>query len=183
MVTVKKEIETGPLGVSVELAGDVLTFTGPSGKVSRKFSSPFVTVAVEGGKILLEARSENRKAKAVFQTFQAHIANLAAGAKHGFEYKMEVVQSHFPIKVTSTGSEFKVENFIGEKAARIVHVEPGVTVKIDGKNVILSGVDLEVVSRTAQKIEDATKVKKKDHRTFQDGIYIVEKKVTPKGGA
>jgi large subunit ribosomal protein L6 len=174
----KREVDISAFkGAEASLAGRTLTIKGPAGQVSRDYSNPFAKIGIEGGKIVFESGAENRKAKAVLETFVAHANNQLIGASEGFTYRMEVVQSHFPIKVTFTGSTLRIENFIGEKSPRLVAVEKGVNVKVEGKDVFLSGPNLELVSKSAQKIEDATKIRKKDHRTFQDGVYIMEKKI------
>ncbi len=180
-VTREIGIESLGSGLSAEMKEGRLTMRGPKGSVSRAMVSPFVAVSVDRGKIILVARSQNRKAKATLETIQAHIANMAEGVLNGFEYRLEVVQSHFPIKVTAAGSEVRIENFIGEKSPRVVKIEPGVKAKVGGKSLTLSGSDVEALGKSAQKIEDATKIKRKDHRTFQDGVYIIDKKVRPKG--
>ena len=43
------------------------------------------------------------------------------------------------------------------------------------EDVIVQGPNLEDVSQTAANIEQATKVKRKDPRTFLDGIYVYER--------
>ncbi|MEC7431143.1 MAG: 50S ribosomal protein L6, partial [Candidatus Thermoplasmatota archaeon] len=42
-------------------------------------------------------------------------------------------------------------------------------------DVTVSGSDREKVGQTAANIERACKIKKRDRRVFQDGIYIVSK--------
>ena len=48
-------------------------------------------------------------------------------------------------------------------------------VKIQGDEVTVSGVNKEDVGQTMANIEQATKIKGKDPRVFQDGIYLVAK--------
>jgi large subunit ribosomal protein L6 len=48
-------------------------------------------------------------------------------------------------------------------------------VEIRGQEVIVEGIDKEECGQTAANLEQATKIKDKDPRVFQDGIYIVEK--------
>ena len=54
---------------------------------------------------------------------------------------------------------------------------PGeVQVRVENKvDVIVSGADREKVGQTAANIERACKIRKRDRRVFQDGIYIVSK--------
>lgn len=167
-------------GAAASLSGKILSIRGPKGEVKRSFANPFVTIFLEDGKVVFES-GPKKKAKAALQSFVAHVNNMAAGATKGFRYRLEIVQSHFPSKVTSSGDTVKIENFTGEKSPRVVKLEKGVKIRIEGKDVFLSGVDLEAVSKSAQKLEDGTKIRKKDRRTFQDGIYIMERKLADEG--
>ena len=97
------------------------------------------------------------------------------GVTRGFTYEMKVVYSHFPIKATVKGSEFVIENFLGEKFPRRATILIGTKVEIQGDRVVLTGPDIEAVSQTAANIEQATKIKGFDPRVFQDGIYITKK--------
>lgn len=167
---------SGHAGTQVSLSGRILTVKGNKGEVKRSFASPFVNVSIEGSKVVFSSGTK-RKAKAVLESFAAHTQNMLSGATDGFKYRLEIVQSHFPSKVTAAGDAVKIENFSGEKSPRLVKIEKGVKIKIEGKDVFLSGADLEAVAKSAQKLEDGTKIRRKDRRTFQDGIYIMERKL------
>ena len=68
---------------------------------------------------------------------------------------------------------------LGEKVPRVAALPwtpADVQVKIENKSdVVVSGADREKVGQTAANIERACKVKKRDPRVFQDGIYIISK--------
>jgi hypothetical protein len=59
-----------------------------------------------------------------------------------------------------------------------IKILPSVKVEVKKQEVIVSGIDIEAVGQTAANIEQATRITGKDSRVFQDGIYIVEKKLT-----
>ena len=94
---------------------------------------------------------------------------------NGYECKMKTVFSHFPIKTSVEGNYLLIQNFLGERFPRRAEILPDVTVDVKGENIILSAVDKEKVGQTAANIERATKVKNRDIRVFQDGIYIVSR--------
>jgi large subunit ribosomal protein L6 len=48
-------------------------------------------------------------------------------------------------------------------------------VKVQGDEVIITGVNKEDVGQTMANLEQATKIKGRDPRVFQDGIYLVAK--------
>ena len=99
----------------------------------------------------------------------------------GWEYKMEVFYSHFPMQVRSEGGDVVIENFLGEKAERRTTIHGDTNVSVDGEQLTLAGPNKEDVGQTAADIEQLTKVKGKDTRVFQDGVYITEKPAA--GGA
>jgi large subunit ribosomal protein L6 len=98
---------------------------------------------------------------------------MLEGVDKGFRYKLKIVFAHFPISVKVRGRDIHVENFFGERSARISHIVGDATkVNITGDDVIVEGPSLEEVSQTAANIESSTKVKGKDQRVFLDGLYI-----------
>jgi len=51
-----------------------------------------------------------------------------------------------------------------------------VEVRVENKtDVVVKGADREKVGQTAANIERACRIKKRDRRVFQDGVYIVSK--------
>ena len=82
---------------------------------------------------------------------------------------------HFPITTKIEGNEFIIKNFLGERKDRKAKILPGVEVKVDGEMITLEGSDKEKTGQTAANIEQATKVRNKDRRIFQDGIFMLEK--------
>lgn len=138
-----------------------------------------IRVVEEEGKkqVLVETFFANRKRKALVNTVAAHIKNMITGVTKGWRYKMKIVFSHFPISVKVVGDRVEIHNFIGEKAPRVAKVLPGVTVKVQGRDVIIEGTDIEKVAQTAANIEQATKITEFDRRVFMDGIYIYAREV------
>ena len=108
-------------------------------------------------------------------TFKAHINNLIRGIKEGFTYKLKICSSHFPMSVSVEGDEVIIKNFLGERAPRKAKIMEGVKVEISDDIINVYGVDKEKTGQTAVRIEQATRIKKRDKRIFQDGIYLIEK--------
>ena len=74
------------------------------------------------------------------------------------------------------GKQVNVENFVGERSARVTDIIGDCKVSVDGDDIIIKGVSLEDVGQTSANLEQATKVKRKDQRIFLDGVYVYEKK-------
>ncbi len=176
----RTEIEL-PDEVSAEVDDLELTVEGPEGSVTRRLWYPDVSVSVEDGSVVVESDEDDAKTTATMGTFESHVRNMLHGVTEGWEYRMEVFYSHFPMQVRSEGDEVVIENFLGERAPRRTPIHGDTEVRVDDEEVVLSGPDIEAVGQTAADIEQLTRVTDKDVRVFQDGVYITSKPTT--GGA
>lgn len=175
----EKEIEI-PEGVTVETEGMKVTVKGKKGEITRDFSDPrFIGLLTieKNDKLIVKPANTKRKTKSIAGTIQGHINNMMIGVTSGFEYKMKIMYTHFPMTVEVKDGNILVKNFLGEKGVRKANVVGDTEVKATKDSVILSGVSKEEVSQTAANIEMACKIGKRDRRVFQDGIYIEEKGV------
>ena len=172
---IKEEIEI-PEKVEVKLEGNTLSAKGPKGAMSKLLGHPKITLAVNGSVVSIScSHSPHRKEKALVGTYKAHIRNMIRGVTTGYETKMKTVFSHFPIKNSVEGNELIIQNFLGERCARRAEILPDVNVEVKAESITVSGVDKEKVGQTAANIERATKVRNRDIRVFQDGIYIIKR--------
>ncbi len=177
-MTVAGKIESTiaiPGGVTVSQDGDVLTVKGPKGELSRNFAHPGIDVAVNSGDVSVSCIMPRIKDKAMVGTYVAHIRNMIHGVTQGYTYHLKIVFSHFPMKVTVKGDRVEINNYMGGHAPRYANILKGCTVKINGQDVTVEGIDIEACGQTAANLEKATSRLGFDKRTFQDGIYIVAK--------
>ena len=174
---VVREVEI-PQGVSVTVEGLKVTVRGPKGELRRDFShARGVEIRVEGNKVIVEAYNADSRTKAVVGTIASHVRNMIIGVTKGFRYKLKIISTHFPISVKVEKGRVVISNFLGEKAPRYATIMPGVTVKVQGNDVIVEGTDIEAVGQTAANIERATHISDFDRRKFMDGIYIYSREV------
>jgi large subunit ribosomal protein L6 len=164
-----------PQGVKAELNGPVLSVEGPRGRLERNFRFPQIAMALEGDEFVITTASDRKRIMAMVGTIAAHTGNMCKGVSSGFEYHMKVVYSHFPIQLKITGNRLEIHNFLGEKKARYADIVPGVKARVSGDEVVLSGINRELVGMTSANIEHATRIRNRDPRIFQDGIYLVER--------
>ena len=165
-----------PEGVTVTIeASGLVKVKGSKGELSRKFSGASMTIAKKDDQVIFSTPSKRKRDKAVIGAAHAHLKNLIHGVTDGVVYKMKIVYSHFPMNVKLQGNTLVIDNFLGEKYPRKAPVLKNVKVEIKGQDVTLNGIDKELVSQTAANIEQITKIKGRDLRVFQDGIYITEK--------
>ena len=164
-----------PDGVKLQLEGDEVSVSGKLGTLKRRLPHPRVSLSMDGGELWIRSELPSRREKAVVGTFAAHVRNMITGVTAGFTYKMKIVYAHFPMKASVKGSEFVVENFLGERSPRRTRILGETRVTVQGDQVVLTGPDVEDVGQTAANIEQATKIRGFDPRVFQDGIYITSK--------
>ncbi|MFC6940210.1 50S ribosomal protein L6 [Salinirubellus sp. GCM10025818] len=164
-----------PEDVTAEMDHLDITVEGPNGSVSRRLWYPDITVSVEDGEVVVSAEAEDAKTVSTVGTFESHVRNMFHGVTEGWEYHMEVFYSHFPMQVDVEGSEVVISNFLGERHPRRAAIRGDTEVRIDGEEITLSGPDIEDVGQTAADVEQLTRVKDKDTRVFQDGVYITQK--------
>ncbi|MFC6824355.1 50S ribosomal protein L6 [Halopelagius fulvigenes] len=164
-----------PDDVSAEVKNLDLTVEGPNGSVTKTLWYPDISVDVGDGTVVIESENTDAKTNATVGTFESHVTNMLHGVTEGWEYKMEVFYAHFPMQVNVEGSEVVIENFLGEKSPRRAKIRGATEVQVDGEEITLSGPSKEDVGQTAADIEQLTRVKDKDTRVFQDGVYITEK--------
>ena len=164
-----------PDGVKVQVDGTVLRVSGPKGQLERNVRFPYVKVTTDGKEVAIATTSKRKETVAMVGTFEAHAKNMCRGVTEGFEYRMKVVYSHFPIQLKLQGNRLEINNFLGEKKARYARIEQGVTAKVGTDEVVLTGINREHVGNSAANIEHATHIRNRDPRVFQDGIYIVQR--------
>lgn len=165
-----------PDKVSITKEHDIITLKGTFGTVQKDFTKMSATIELKDKTITITSRGNRKKDFALINTIQSLINNMIKGSTVGFTYKLKIVFAHFPITVKIRGNEIVVENFFGERSARISKIMGKDTkVTVQGEDVIVNGPSIENVSQTAANLELATRIKNKDSRVFLDGLYIYSK--------
>ena len=171
----REEIEV-PEGINVNIEGNKITMKNDNGELNRELS-PRVKTTLEGNKVILESKEANKNQKKMFGTLKAHINNMVRGLTEKFQYKLQIATVHFPMtaEVDKDKNELVVKNFLGEKQDRRIKLVEGVDIKVDKENIEIESIDIEKAGQCAANIEKGAKVRNKDRRIFQDGIFITEK--------
>lgn len=154
-------------GAAVAVNGSKITVKGAKGELTRDFG-PGVQLLVEGKKI-----NVSTKAKAMLNSVKGHVANMMKGVTEGYVRKMKILYAHFPMSIEVKGKDIIIKNFIGEKSPRKAKAIGNVKVTVKGQELTIEGADKEEVGQTAANLKTATKIKARDCRIFQDGIYPV----------
>ena len=101
---------------------------------------------------------------------------MAEGVMYGYKIELKIVYSHFPMSLQIEKGTVNIKNFLGEKFPRKAKILGATKVESKGQDVTITGVSKEEVGQTASNLELTTKVRGKDIRRYQDGIYIIANK-------
>ena len=78
-----------PSGVTATVEGQTVKIKGPKGQVQLVVHDD-VDVKLDGGAVKVAPRAETKRARAMYGTSRANIANLVTGVTKGFEKKLEI---------------------------------------------------------------------------------------------
>jgi large subunit ribosomal protein L6 len=134
------------------------------GKIKR-----YVPAKVEVSGNILKISGE----KKYVNTTAAIVRSCIQGATKGFQKKLQIVYAHFPASFEIKEGYLLIKNFLGEKVPRKAKIIGSAQVKVEKDRIIVSGADAYDVGQTAANIKEATKIRHKDPRIFQDGVYYV----------
>lgn len=158
-----------PENVNVQVQSNILKVKGPQGEVERKLS-PLITVNINGKEIVINGNS-----KALINTTEAHLRNMFKGVKDGFKVRLKLIFAHFPITIDVKGKDITIKNFLGEKQSRKTKLVGNAKLEVKQKEqeVTISGPDKDAIGATISNLRLAMRIKDKDARVFQDGLYII----------
>ncbi len=177
----REELEI-PEGVEVTLKGNnVITIKGSEGgPITKDFShARGITIEIEDKKILFNTNFPKSKTLALINTIINIINNLILGVQTNFKYYCKICYSHFPFnaEVKENKREIHVVNFLGERAPRKTKYLDNMKVSVEGDDIVLIGPDKESLGQTAANLKRICRIRKKDPRVFQDGVYLYKKQL------
>lgn len=173
-IEIEKSVEIAE-GITVEISDREIMVKKGDKEVKKKFRTEAITFEKKDNTVVFSCREKSKKYNAIINTFIVCLKNMFEGVEKGYFYKLKVVHAHFPITVQKKENFLEIANFSGEKKPRIAKIVGNTNVEIKGKDIIVKGISKEDTGQTAANIEKASRVKKRDSRIFQDGIYLVEK--------
>jgi large subunit ribosomal protein L6 len=172
-----EEIVDIPEGVKAKLEGtNIISIKGPEGgPIIKDFShASGIQIDLQNNKIKFVSYFPKNKTLALIKTLINIINNLIIGVQKNYQYLCKVCYVHFPctVEVKPKNKEIHVVNFLGERAPRKTTYPDTVKVEVKGDDVILTGPDKEDLGHTAAKLKTVCRIRKKDPRVFQDGVYL-----------
>lgn len=163
-----------PEGITVEIKGNVIETKGELGSNVRTFNDALLDVQKKENKVIINAVKDKtlaKKAAQASQSLKREIGNDMKGVSEYFEKRMRIVFAHFPINVEVKEGKLFINNIIGERVPRISKIVGNTKIEAKGQNVRVYGTSLDDVSQTSANIRQTCKIRNKDSRVFQDGLY------------
>jgi large subunit ribosomal protein L6 len=136
---------TIPSGVTLTIAGRLITVKGPKGELT--YATPAkISVKQEENKVVVERSSEDKPVRALHGLTRALIANMVTGVSVGFTKTLELVGTGYRARMEGTTLVLSL-GFSHE----IKFPSPeGIAIKVDNTNLItLTGSDRQAVGQAA----------------------------------
>ena len=140
-----------PSGVTVSIDAQSVVVKGPKGELSRVLPEK-VKIAQEGEQVVVTRQDDSRTARARHGLSRTLIANMVEGVSKGFEKRLEIKGVGYRASVKGKTLTMNLGY------SHPVEFEPpaGIEFKVESNtNVIVSGIDKELVGTVAAKIRDA----------------------------
>jgi large subunit ribosomal protein L6 len=147
-----------PAGVSIDIdASNIVTVSGPKGKLSQAVDID-MKLTIEGGQLVVERPSEQKRHKALHGLYRSLIANLVVGVSEGYKKELELVGVGY--KATNNGNIIDMSLGYSHNIYFITPKEIKVETKMEkGKNpiIILESIDKQLIGLIAAKLKSLRK--------------------------
>lgn len=170
----KRVIEI-PGGVECKIEDNEVFMKSGEKETRKTFDLKKIKLDIKDNQIIISSKNATRRQSKIMGTIWAHLNNMIKGFNEDFVYNLEICNAHFPMNVKVEGDKIIIKSFLGETTERKAKILGGVKVDITGNIIEVSSHDIERAGQTAANIEKATRLRNRDRRIFQDGIFITKK--------
>lgn len=158
MSRIGKKPITLPAGVTASVAADnTVTVKGPKGTLTQQVD-PDITVKVEGGQIIVERPTDQKRHKALHGLYRALLNNMVIGVHQGFKKQMELIGVGY--KAEASGQQLQLSLGYSHNILFVVPNEIKVSAETQkGKPpvITLEGIDKQLLGQVAAKIRSFRK--------------------------
>ncbi|KAM3096519.1 50S ribosomal protein L6 [Phormidesmis sp. 146-12] len=178
MSRIGKRLIDIPAKVTVTIDGQHVAVKGPKGELSRVLP-PEVIVEQEGTTVEVKRRDESRAARQRHGLCRTLVANMVEGVSTGFQRRLEIQGVGYRAQVQGRNLILNVGY------SKPVDIPPpdGIQLAVEGNtNVIVSGIDKEIVGNTAAKIRAVRPPEPYKGKGIRYAGEAVRRKVGKSGG-
>jgi len=162
---------TIPAGVTVKIENDKCTVTGPLGTLTKKVE-PKLTYNIDGQVLTIENNNTEAIYNAYHGLYRQIINNMIVGVTKGYEKRLTV--NGVGYKITQKGQDLVLN--IGFSHPVEVKAVEGIQLSCDKNEIIVKGIDKELVGQVALKIKDIKPVE--PYHAY--GIYYSDETIVRK---
>ncbi|HEY0327758.1 MAG TPA: 50S ribosomal protein L6 [Rhodopseudomonas sp.] len=148
MSRVGKKPVVVPSGVTASVQGQTVTMKGPKGQLQFIVHDD-VEVKFENGSVTVKPRVETNRARALYGTARAQVANLLEGVTKGFERKLDITGVGYRAALQGK----KLQLALGYSHDVVYDIPDGITITVPKPTEInISGNDSQRVGQVAAEI-------------------------------
>jgi large subunit ribosomal protein L6 len=137
-----------PPGVQVVIAGQQLTAKGRLGELKLELTD-HIEAAVEGSRVTVQPRGNERQARMMWGTTRALVANLVRGVSAGYQKSMEITGTGYRAAVQGKNLELS----LGYSHPIVYPIPDGIRITCERPTAIkVEGVDKRLVGQVAAEI-------------------------------
>ena len=136
-----------PKGVDIKVEGDLVTVKGPKGRLELRVN-PKVQVGLEGENAVVSISEETKETRSLHGLFRVLVSNMVTGVTKGFERVLEIVGVGYRAELNGRTAVFH----LGYSHPINFDLPEGIDAKIEKTKIVLSGIDKELLGKTAAKI-------------------------------
>ena len=137
-----------PSGVTATLEGQTVKMKGPKGQLQFVVHDD-VEVSLENGALKVAPRHDTNRARALYGTARAQIANLVAGVTKGFEKKLEITGVGY--RAAMQGKNLQLA--LGYSHDVVYPIPDGISIAVPKPTeVTITGNDIQRVGQVASEI-------------------------------
>ncbi|HLC91854.1 MAG TPA: 50S ribosomal protein L6 [Candidatus Saccharimonadales bacterium] len=162
-----------PGGVTVAIADDAVTVTGPKGSLSQ-FTMAGITLNQEGDQVTVTRANDEPKIRSKHGLMRALVGNMVTGVTEGFTKSLEI--NGVGYRVALSGNDLRFN--LGFSHDVTYKLPEGITAKVEQNVITISGISRQQVGQVAAEIRSL----KKPEPYKGKGIKYVGERIIRKSG-
>jgi len=148
MSRVGKRAVAVPSGVTANIEGQTVKVKGPKGALQVVLHDD-VAATMDNGAIKVDPRSDSKRARAMWGTYRALVANIITGVKDGFEQRLEITGVGYRAAVQGKNLQLQ----LGYSHDVVYPIPEGITIATPRPvEIVISGIDRQRVGQVAAEI-------------------------------
>jgi len=139
-----------PKSVTVTIEGTHVAVKGPKGELARDLPA-LVDIGQEDGTVQVTRQNESRQARSLHGLARTLVANMVEGVSNGYQKRLEIIGVGYRAQVQGR------KLILNVGYSNPVEIDPpeGIQLAVENNtNVIVSGIDKEIVGNVAASIRD-----------------------------